>query len=87
MLVSIVEKPYDVASAGWDFKLRKILSKADSDNHKALEEFEHAEDGGEKVDVLYALRDQAIRSTEEQIDRLIHEIEDYGPGREMESEC
>jgi len=80
MQISVFEKPYNVANAEWDFRLHEILSKAESDNCKALEEFELTADGGEKVEALYALRDTMVRSTIKKLDRLIHEIEDYGPG-------
>lgn len=80
MQISVIEKPYEIANSGWDFKLCEILSKADNDNRLALEAFRRAKDGGEKAEILYELREMTIRSTVERLNHLIHEIEDYGPG-------
>lgn len=86
MQISVVVKPYGIAKDEWDSRLCKILSQADNDHRLALEEFRSAGDGGEKAEILYELRERTIRSVMEQIDRLIHEIEDYGPGIAAE-EC
>ena len=56
MQISVIEKPYEIANSGWDFKLCEILSKADNDNRLALEAFRRAKDGGEKAEILYELR-------------------------------
>lgn len=80
MQITVVQKPVSIAEDGWKFQLKKFLAEAAEENRQIFDEFERAEDGGEKVEVLYALRDQKIPSFAAKINRLIREIEDYGPG-------